>query len=77
MADGTVLAELEIKRFSPNRFSLIAVGITIGRDSGLPVVEDYRSPFPFTGTLRRVVVDVEGEPVVDREEEAEAAIARQ
>ena len=75
--DGEVMAETEIKRFSPTRFSLIAIGLTIGRDSGLPVVEDYRSPFPFTAALHRVVVEVDGEPFVDREEEAEAAIARQ
>jgi arylsulfatase A-like enzyme len=77
VADGAVIGEVEIKRFTPTRFSLIAVGITIGRDAGLPVVEDYPAPFPFSGTLHRVVVDVEGEPVIDREEEAEAAIARQ
>jgi arylsulfatase len=29
-----------------------------GRDAGLPVSDAYDSPFPFTGTIKKVVVDL-------------------
>lgn len=32
-------------------------GMTVGRDWGLPVHEEYRAPFAFTGTLHRVIID--------------------
>jgi hypothetical protein len=43
----------------PVRFSGYA-GMDIGRDNGLPVDPGYadRSPFAFTGTVRKVVFDV-------------------
>jgi hypothetical protein len=28
----------------------------VGRDAGLPFTGDYEPPFPFTATLRRVVL---------------------
>ena len=34
-------------------------GLLVGRDSGFPVGADYQPPFPFTGTIERVV---HGEP---------------
>ena len=41
------------------------------------VSDDFVAPFPFTGGLESVVVDVEGPPVVDAEAEAQDAIASQ
>jgi arylsulfatase len=43
----------------PFRFSGYA-GMDIGRDNGLPVDRSYadKSPFAFTGTIRKVVFDV-------------------
>ena len=43
----------------PARFSGYA-GMDIGRDNGLPVDRSYadRSPFAFTGTVKKVVFDV-------------------
>jgi arylsulfatase len=77
LVDSTVVGEGEIPRFTPTRFSLTGAGLTCGRDEGLPVAEDYRPEFPFAGTLRRVVVEVDGAPFVDPEAEARTAIARQ
>ena len=38
-----------------------------GADSGSPVTSEYKPPFPFTGTLYRVTVDVSGELIEDDE----------
>jgi arylsulfatase len=55
----------------------LAGGVSIGRDAGAPVSEEYASPFAFTGTLERLVYDVSGESVVDHEAEIRIALARQ
>ena len=48
-----------------------------GTAAALPVTDDYDGPFPFTGTLERVVVEVDGAPFVDPAGEAAVAIATQ
>ena len=55
-------------------------GLAVGRDVGDPVTEDYpgERPFGFTGgTIRRVAVDVSGEPYIDLEREAAAMLMRE
>ena len=50
------------------------------RDSGAAVVSDYpgERPWRFTGgTIKRVAVDVSGEPFIDLEREAQAMLARE
>ena len=51
----------------PMRFSGYS-GMDIGRDNGLPVDRSYadKSPFPFTGTIKRVVFDLQ--PHLDDED---------
>ncbi|MGZ4545953.1 MAG: sulfatase-like hydrolase/transferase [Blastococcus sp.] len=64
----------------PGKFSLAGEGLCIGRDSGEPITDDYpgSSPWAFTGgTIRRVAVDVSGEPYVDLEREAVAMLSRE
>ena len=77
VADGSVLAEGAIDQFTVGRFSLTGAGITCGYSNGLPVTDDIRPPFPFTGTIETVTVEVDGTPFVDPEEEADAVIAMQ
>jgi arylsulfatase len=77
LVDGRVVATGEIPRFTPTRFSLTGHGLTCGRGNALAVVDDYKGPFPFTGTLRQVVVVVDGAPFTDPEGEAHVAIATQ
>jgi len=77
LVDGIVVGSGEIKRFTPSRYSLTGAGLTVGRDPGLPVVDDYDSPFAFTGEVREVVIEVDGPPHLDPEAEADAAIASQ
>jgi hypothetical protein len=75
--NGTACGEGQIPRTVPFMFGL-GVGFQIGRDEGNPVTDDYASPFRFTGTLRRVIVDVSGpEPPRDLEQEAIIEMARQ
>jgi hypothetical protein len=58
----------------------VGEGLTVGRDSGEAVTDDYpgEAPWPFTGgTLHRVAVDVSGTPYVDLEREAAAMLSRE
>jgi arylsulfatase len=67
-------------RTQPGLFSLAGEGLCVGRDSGEPVTGDYPGdhPYPFTGgTIKRVAVDVSGEPYIDLEREAAAMLARE
>src|SRR5271157_3009943 len=64
----------------PGMFSLAGEGLCVGRDSGEAVTSDYpgESPHRFTGgTIKRVAVDVSGDPYVDLEREAQAMLARE
>ena len=64
----------------PGKFSIAGEGLTIGRDSGEPVTSDYPGPAPWSftgGTIKRVAVDVSGDPYVDLEREAQAMLARE
>ncbi len=64
----------------PGYFSLAGEGLCVGRDSGEAVTDDYpgTSPHAFTGgTIKRVAVDVSGEPYLDLERQAQAMLARE
>lgn len=59
---GEQVAEGKLEHTVPFRFSGYA-GLDIGRDNGLPVSPNkiyyLRAPFPFEGTIERVVFDVQ------------------
>jgi arylsulfatase len=64
----------------PGYFELAGEGLCIGRDGGAAVTDDYpgERPYRFTGgTIKRVAVDVSGEPYVDLARQAEAMLARE
>jgi arylsulfatase len=64
----------------PGFFSLAGEGLCVGRDSGEAVTDDYpgESPNAFTGgTIKRLAVDVSGEPYLDLERQAAAMLARE
>ncbi len=51
-----------------------------GRDGGAAVTDDYpgERPYRFTGgTIKRVAIDVSGQPYLDLERQAEAMLARE
>jgi len=55
----------------------MASGVAVGADPGSPVTDKYAAPFPFSGTIHSVTVDVSGELIVDTEAEMRAIMARQ
>jgi arylsulfatase len=57
----------------------LGAGVSIGSDSGSPVMtaEDYMGPFRFTGTVKKVLVDVSGESMEHKEEKMKMYLARQ
>jgi arylsulfatase len=72
------VGEAKIKT-QPGKFSLAGEGLNVGMDRGEPVTSDYPgdAPWAFTGgTLHKVIVNVSGDPWVDREKEVQAAFAR-
>jgi arylsulfatase len=73
------VAEARIKT-QPGKFMIGEEGLCVGRDSGEPVTDDYPGtpPHRFTGgTIKRVAVDVSGEPYIDLEREAQAMLIRE
>jgi arylsulfatase len=73
--DGTLVADADAPVTTP--FVLNPGALTCGANPGSPVTPDYPSPFRFTGTLRKVAVDVSGELITDTESEIRVAMARQ
>jgi len=76
--DTEKVGEAKIKT-QPGKFSLAGEGLNVGMDRGEPVTADYPgdAPWAFTGgTIRKVVVNVSGDPWIDREKEVQAAFAR-
>ncbi|WP_303902465.1 sulfatase-like hydrolase/transferase [Thiohalomonas denitrificans] len=73
--DEEEVASHEIKT-QPGFFGLEGV-ITVGRDTGRPASDDYRSPDTFRGgVVERVTVSLKGTPHHDPEKEAEVARRR-
>jgi arylsulfatase len=74
-----VVGEGQIK-LQPGSYMIAGEGLAVGRDVGDPVTQDYpgERPYRFTGgTIRRVAVDVSGEPYVDLEREAQGMLMRE
>jgi hypothetical protein len=55
----------------------LSAGVSIGTDAGSPVMTDYKPPFTFTGVVKKVLVDVSGEPIEDMEAKMRMYLARQ
>ena len=52
-------------------------GLSCGYDFGEAVTEDYRTPFRFAGTIKRVTVDLSGELIEDDEAQMAQMMAQQ
>jgi arylsulfatase len=55
----------------------ITDGLSCGRDEGSTVTADYRGPFAFTGTLEKIVVDVSGDLIEDKNAQMRSVMAHQ
>lgn len=49
----------------------------VGADTGSSVNPEYKAPFSFTGTIKRVIVDISGEHVEDHETAMRVFLAKQ
>jgi arylsulfatase len=76
--DGKVVGSGDLPVTIPISLGL-AGGVSVGADSGSPVMlnEEYKPPFAFTGAIRRAQVDVSGELVEDKEAQIRMYLARQ
>jgi hypothetical protein len=57
--DGEDLASVRVDKIVR---MLGSTGTDIGRDALSPVVDDYEGPFPWTGTIDKVVFEVRSRP---------------
>ena len=73
--DGKLVGNAEAPVTTPFLFNPGA--LTCGANPGSPVTPDYAAPFPFTGTIQGVTVDVSGELINDHEAELRVALGRQ
>jgi len=75
--DGDLVGQVEMPVTNPIMLGL-ASGVVIGADPGSPVtLEHYQGPFPFTGTVNAVTIDVSGDLIEDDEATMRAIMARQ
>lgn len=63
--DGKPAGTVEIPKTWPVHG--LTGGIHCGRDGGAPVSDDYPSPFAFTGTIHRLVVELASDGEADIE----------
>jgi arylsulfatase len=73
--DGKLVANTEYPHTTPLLFEL--EGLSCGFDFGAPAAEVYTPPFPFTGTIRQVSIDLGGELIVDDESALRLLMAQQ
>jgi arylsulfatase A-like enzyme len=73
--DGQLIAQDEFPVTTPVAFN--PGGLTCGTNPGSPVTTDYQAPFPFTGTLHTVTVDLSGDLITDTDSEMRMVMARQ
>lgn len=74
--DDRLVGQIDIPVTIPIRMTL-GGGIVVGANPGAPVTPDYRPPFPFTGKIYRVDIDVSGELIKDPEAEMRIVMAQQ
>jgi arylsulfatase len=58
----------------PVRWQIGGAPLSIGSDAGFPVCDEYDPPFPWTGTLHSVTIEVGPRPPTDPTTEAEVLL---
>jgi Sulfatase len=56
--DGEAVAAGQLPVNLPFRWQIGGAGLLVGRDHGFPVCDDYEPPFPFTGTLHHIALEI-------------------
>ncbi|MFD6971592.1 arylsulfatase [Streptomyces sp. NPDC059979] len=73
--DGRLVGQSDMPVTTPITFN--PGGMACGANPGSAVTPDYQAPFPFTGTLHSVTVNLSGDLIVDAESEMRMHMARQ
>ncbi|HEY4854731.1 MAG TPA: arylsulfatase [Streptosporangiaceae bacterium] len=73
--DDQLIAQNDFPVTTPIAFN--PGGLTCGANPGSPITTDYQAPFPFTGTLHTVTVDLSGDLITDTDSEMRMAMSRQ
>jgi arylsulfatase len=74
--DGDLAGATQVPHTTPAVYEL--EGLSCGYDALAPVLPDvYESPFPFTGTIHSVTIDVSGDLIEDDEATLKQLMARQ
>jgi arylsulfatase A-like enzyme len=73
--DGRLVAQDEFPVTTPVVFN--PGGLTCGANPGSAVTADYQAPYPFTGTLHTVTIDLSGDLITDSDSEMRMAMSRQ
>jgi arylsulfatase len=74
--DDEIVGRAESARPVPLTWQHGGAPLMIGRDKGFPVCDDYAVPFPWTGTIREVVIEVPGPTRPDPQTELREALRR-
>ncbi|MGW6614100.1 arylsulfatase [Streptomyces erythrochromogenes] len=73
--DGRLVGQSDMPVTTP--IAINPGAMACGANPGSAVTPDYQAPFPFTGTLHSVTVDLSGDLIVDAESEMRMHMARQ
>ena len=76
LVDGEPVASSQLPYTVPIRLGQ-GGAMLVGQDAGSPVNPQYKPPFKYAGRIKRVIVDLSGEPVVDHEAEMRAFMRKQ
>jgi len=69
-----VIGEGRFEKQVPFRFT-VQEGFDNGGDTITPVSDQYKSPFPFTGNIKRVMVDISPKAFAELADEAKQKLA--
>ena len=75
LVDGREAARGELPRMLGGLFTI--EGLDVGQDTATPVSDRYEAPFPFTGAIQSLVIEVDDDQFLDPAQLAEAEEAQQ
>jgi arylsulfatase A-like enzyme len=74
LLDDVQVGEGRVALDLPVRWQIGGAPLRIGSDAGFPVCDEYEVPFPWTGTLHSVTIEVGPRPPIDPTTEAEVLL---
>jgi hypothetical protein len=74
--DGVVVGRAASEHAMPLTWQHGGTALVLGHDTGFPVCDDYAVPFPWTGVIHEVVIEVPGPTLPDPEADLTDALRR-